>query len=78
VRFEEANVARAAVAFGALYAGYENRLGLIRRRMVGPAPIPYLLVISIAVGFSTMVGTVFGTYPALRAGRMDPIEALRS
>ncbi|MBV8602323.1 MAG: ABC transporter permease [Candidatus Eremiobacteraeota bacterium] len=47
-------------------------------RYVGPAPIPYLLIVSIAVGFSTLVGTVFGTYPALRAGRMDPVEALRS
>jgi putative ABC transport system permease protein len=47
-------------------------------RLVGPAPIPYLLIVSVAVGFSTMVGTVFGTYPAIRAGRMDPIEALRS
>jgi putative ABC transport system permease protein len=46
--------------------------------LVGPAPIPYLLIISIAVGFSTLIGTVFGTYPALRASRMDPIAALRS
>jgi len=45
---------------------------------LGPAPIPWLLVITIAVGFSTVVGVVFGTYPALRAGRLDPIEALRS
>ena len=45
---------------------------------VGPAPIPYLLIISVAVGFSTVVGTVFGTYPALRASRLDPIAALRS
>jgi putative ABC transport system permease protein len=47
-------------------------------KLVGPAPIPYLLIVSVAVGFSTLVGTVFGTYPAIRAGRMDPIEALRS
>jgi putative ABC transport system permease protein len=46
--------------------------------LVGPAPIPYLLIISVAVGFSTLVGTVFGTYPALRASRLDPIAALRS
>ncbi len=45
---------------------------------VGPAPIPYLLIISVAVGFSTLVGTVFGTYPAVRASRLDPIVALRS
>jgi putative ABC transport system permease protein len=45
---------------------------------VGPAPIPYLMIVSVAVGFSVLVGTVFGTYPALRAGGMDPIEALRS
>ncbi len=47
-------------------------------RFVGPAPIPYLLIISVAVGFSMLVGCVFGTYPAVRAGKMDPIEALRT
>jgi putative ABC transport system permease protein len=47
-------------------------------KLVGPAPIPYLLIVSVAVGFSTLVGCVFGTYPAIRAARMDPIAALRS
>jgi putative ABC transport system permease protein len=46
--------------------------------LVGPAPIPYLLIMSVAVGFSTLVGCVFGTYPAIRASRLDPIAALRS
>ncbi|MFY9778916.1 MAG: ABC transporter permease [Candidatus Baltobacteraceae bacterium] len=46
--------------------------------LLGPAPIPWALIVTLAAGFSTVVGIVFGTYPALRAGRLDPIEALRS
>ena len=46
--------------------------------VVGPAPIPWLLIMSVAVGFSMVVGCVFGTYPAIRAARMDPIAALRT
>jgi putative ABC transport system permease protein len=46
--------------------------------LLGPAPIPWLLIVSVAVGFSTFVGVVFGTYPAIRAGKLDPIVALRS
>jgi putative ABC transport system permease protein len=41
------------------------------------APIPWLRSVAIATGFATLVTLAFGTYPAYRAAKLDPIDALR-
>ncbi len=38
---------------------------------------PSLAVVLLAVGFSALIGMVFGFFPALRGARLDPIDALR-
>lgn len=47
-------------------------------RILGPIAIPWPTVVIYAFVFSLGVGLTFGVYPAARASRLDPVEALRS
>ncbi len=75
-----------AIVLSLIGGGIGMGLGLIATvgaasvlsKQLGELLIPYLLIVSIAVSFSIAVGMIFGTYPAIRAANLDPIEALRS
>ena len=50
--------------------------GIASAALGWPMAFNWLAVVA-AIGFSTLVGLAFGTYPAARASNMDPVAALR-
>ena len=70
-----------AVVLSAIGGMIGLALGLLSARMVGwtlgwPTTVSGSTMLS-AFGLAAAVGLVFGSYPARRASRLDPIEALR-
>ena len=59
---------------GILFGGI---LGYVGSSLIGAPAVPKLSYILLAVGFSMAIGIFFGYYPANKAAKLDPVEALR-
>lgn len=62
---------------GAIGVILGTSIGFLGSKLLGEATLPSIVYIIIAVGFSMFIGIFFGYYPANKAAKLDPIDALR-
>jgi len=62
---------------GLLGIGLGKVIGLVAAKFLDITPVITLESVLLAVGVSSAVGLVFGIYPAAKAARLNPIDALR-
>lgn len=72
--FESATLSAIGGIIGLIIA---EMLGLIISQFLIPTVIPWYAAV-ISIGVSALVGIVAGIFPAWKAARLDPIEALRA
>jgi len=67
-----------SVLGGLIGVGVSLLINVLLRILTNLEPIISWEVVALAAGVSLVVGIIFGTVPALKAARKDPIDALRN
>ena len=62
---------------GMIGVGLGVALGIFASNLLGYPAEPTIFSIILSLGFSMTIGVFFGYYPANKAAKLDPIEALR-